>query len=554
MATAPKQSQLRKDRDRFVGFAFAAADLLLEIDLDLKITFAAGATRGLAASPDKFVGMRLTELLADRDIAVVRRVLDNLAVGQRLTPILVSLRDDRGKVLLGAFGLPNEDDLRFLTLSSVTMPAAEAQVQARDTRTGLLSKDNFSDLAARQLELAKETDQDVSLTLLEFGNLDAIQSELGQGAIDDLMAEVGSVLRANSLSGDSAGLLDVDKYGVMHAAALTGNDIKDRIAEVGQHAIEAAGGRTKFAITSNDVDLEDAKGLSGREAAQALAYTVNRFANESADSFSIDSLKDGLKLQMDETIEKIGALKTAIDKRDFKLVYQPIVSLADFEIHHYEALTRFADGKSPFQMITFAEEIGVIEDFDLAVLNMVWEMMADPPGGSATEIAVNISARSMESDRFIHALHTLYSTDRIRRRKILFEVTESAKITDLERAARIIRDWRDNGHEVCLDDFGAGATSLEYLRIFDVDYIKLDGQYVRSMMTSERDSSILRAMGSLCGEIKIATIAEMIETAAEAKRLRSLGIGYGQGWLFGKPGEIQGGGTAPGLRRAATSR
>ncbi len=103
------------------------------------------------------------------------------------------------------------------------------------------------------------------------------------------------------------------------------------------------------------------------------------------------------------------------------------------------------------------------------------------------------------------------------------------------QANKIIQDLRDGGNRICLDDFGAGAASLPYLRAFHVDYIKIDGAYVRRMQDSDRDLQMMHAMIAMCRQVKTAIVAEMIETQEQAQSLLSLGVEFGQGYYFGKP-------------------
>ncbi len=122
------------------------------------------------------------------------------------------------------------------------------------------------------------------------------------------------------------------------------------------------------------------------------------------------------------------------------------------------------------------------------------------------------------------------------RPRVLFEITELTSIADLARTNQVIQAFRDAGNAVCLDDFGAGAASLSYLRAFHVDYIKIDGAYVRRMQDSDRDLQIMNAMIGMCRQVKTAIVAEMIETQKQAQSLLALGVEFGQGYYFGKPG------------------
>ncbi len=121
------------------------------------------------------------------------------------------------------------------------------------------------------------------------------------------------------------------------------------------------------------------------------------------------------------------------------------------------------------------------------------------------------------------------------RRRLWFEITESAKVTDLEGTNRLIQNLRTAGHHVCLDDFGTGAAAFQYLRALCVDLVKIDGIYVRDALTTPRDKMFLKAMVSLCRDLGVDVVAEMVEDEQTATFLRDCGVQFAQGFLFGRP-------------------
>lgn len=220
------------------------------------------------------------------------------------------------------------------------------------------------------------------------------------------------------------------------------------------------------------------------------------------------------------------------------MAFQPIVELKTRQTRHYEALIRLKreDGLSPFEMITFAEQAGFIEEVDTAMCErVIYKVRRAAQRGKNIHIAVNLSARSIENDMFIDHLHRMLSSLVSLRRRILFEVTESAQIHDLDRANRVLQSLRRAGHKVCLDDFGSGSAAFQYLRALRVDMVKIDGIYVRDALKTDFDRSFLRAIIQLCHGLDVDAIGEMIEDEATAAFLRDNGVLYGQGFLFGRP-------------------
>lgn len=201
-------------------------------------------------------------------------------------------------------------------------------------------------------------------------------------------------------------------------------------------------------------------------------------------------------------------------------------------MHHSELLVRFEDGKSPQDIINFAEDMQIISELDLEICRAAVSLLMTNP--EAAPIAVNVSAHSIECPRFIGTIADLLRRE-VPGERLIFEVTEAAQFVNLSAANAAIRRLRELGHRVCLDDFGAGAAGFSYLQALDVDFVKFDGRYIRQILEDDRSRMMLKAMAGLCRELGIETVGEMIETEAQASLLRGLGIGFGQGYLFGRP-------------------
>ena len=164
---------------------------------------------------------------------------------------------------------------------------------------------------------------------------------------------------------------------------------------------------------------------------------------------------------MRHTLKKASALGAVVTERRFKLVYQPVVTLASGALHHHEVLVRFGEEESPFPMIRMAEELDLIEELDFAVFERSTEEL---DSNNKLQLAVNISGRTITSPDFIKQVTTLAKAKRAWNGRLMFELTESAQIDDLALADRHIQMLREHGCLVCLDDFGAGAASLAYLQ------------------------------------------------------------------------------------------
>jgi EAL domain-containing protein (putative c-di-GMP-specific phosphodiesterase class I) len=245
------------------------------------------------------------------------------------------------------------------------------------------------------------------------------------------------------------------------------------------------------------------------------------------------SLSEVLDLSLQDTVAKAGTFEALVRERRFELMFQPVVLLADSSIHHHEVLVRFDRDRSPFAMIRMAEELDIIESLDRAVVDeSIKRLRADQTG--QLRLAVNVSGRTIISPGYIRMLER-QARDGDLAGRLMFELTESAAIDDLGAAQRHVQTLQRLGFQICLDDFGAGAASYGYLQQLSVDVVKIDGAYVRELTRSGRDDAMIRHLVSLCRELNVATVAEMVETAEVADALRRAGVDYAQGWLFGQP-------------------
>ena len=533
MAGSTKINELRDDKERFVAFSFAAADLLIELDSSGVICFSSGAAKGITGNDlSELQGKKFVDILDPLDQRVISYLLENMKEGERISPVAARMKNTNVTAVVGACSLPRTHGHLYLTLNVTGMPAAQSLSVNRDTETGLLDKNDFMTLANDQLSIAAETGQDLELTLLHLDNLGDMAKNVSEDDMGEFLGKMGSVLRSYSFGGDSAGRIDDNKYGILHNKSFDEKVLQDRVENLSNEIAPGHGVK----VSPSTVDLEKGQ-LSSENASHALMFVINSFVNAEEGNFNIENLADGLQGRMESTMNRISSLKSLFKRHQFNLVYQPIVSLIDEHIHHHEVLCRFKEGESPFETVTFAEEVGIILDLDLAVCKKAMDYLREfkEKGDEYPKLAINISGHSLESDSFIDSLHSLLGDNPELRPYIGLEITESSQVKDLVRAERVLQLFRKNDVEVSLDDMGAGAASFQYIRALTIDHVKIDGAYVRDVLNNDKDAAILKSMARLCQDLRIGTIAEMVETREQSDFLKSLGVDYGQGWLFGKP-------------------
>jgi len=534
---------LRAERDRFVALAFCSADLLVELDPAGTITFAAGATKVFTGrNPEDLRGVRVHDLIHESDRRKLDRLLRDARAGSRIDDAHITLVSPGGHPMvlnISGFHMSDLGGHTYLAFRVKSTPSAFAgEDSVRVEGLEVYDKDSFSEAASRALADAGEQGQDRRLTMIELGNYEDLRDRLSEDAQTELSATMGSLFRANSVDGDLAGQIDENRFGLVHDTQLNVQALSDQIETFARDMDPDGQG---LDVESATVDVESGA-MSDADTALALVYTINRFCDESAGAFTVKDLSESFTSFASETVERRNKFSEMIKRGAFDVAFQPICDMQTGRPHHFEALVRFdheSFESTPFEFITFAEEVGIICDFDLAMCRKVLTWLDETNGqGYRYVTAVNLSGRSLSTPKFVRNLLSLLDEFKVAREHIVFEVTESAKLTDLEEANRIIQILRNAGHIVCLDDFGAGVSAFQYLIALHVDVVKIDGAYVIDAMKNRRNRAVLKAMASMCRDLDIKTVAEMIEDEATADLVRECGIDYGQGYLYGRPSKL----------------
>jgi EAL domain-containing protein (putative c-di-GMP-specific phosphodiesterase class I) len=334
--------------------------------------------------------------------------------------------------------------------------------------------------------------------------------------------------------GGMAGELAEGRFGVLGDKVIDMPDMADRVARV----LHTAGARQPVMATS--IPLGD--GAPGpAETMRVMRYALACFATGGVGAVRAAGFDHGLPNFLAHAEPRATGVLDALENGRFRLVFQPVVRLSDRAVHHYEALLRplpipGQDKCTPQEFVAFAEALGLAEALDLAVLRRTLETIVRTPA----RVAVNISGMSMQSPSLCNTLFQLLEKHAAAQGRLLIELTETADITDMPAAVATVNRLVAAGVPVCLDDFGAGFAAFRYLKEFPVNFVKIDGAYVRNAQSGARDSGFVGVMVELARGVGAQTIAEMIETEAQAATMRALGVEFGQGWLFGRPGLLPG--------------
>jgi len=502
---------------RFLGFGFAAADLLLEISGAGKVVFGLGAGKEVLGVADTALSGRAWKTLIHADDHPMLEALFNgLGDTTRAGPVVVSVAV--------ADGAP----ARYATITAIRLPQNDGAISCSLARAkargaaGVQSRESFE---ARAAELLAGSSQDLELAFVELTGLSTSDAALKNPA--KLQALVAGVLRAQAYRGEAPTSVGQDRYAM----------VRDR-----EESTEVMAARIDRVLASSGVEgvttQTGAMAMTGierpRQVTQALRYALNQVLEKGLEGGLPSNFSEALDSAMKTTLSKAGQLGAAIKYKRFTLAFQPVVALKDTSLHHHEVLVRFGAEGSPFPTIKMAEELDLIAGLDGAILEETLTHLLREP---ELLLAVNVSGRSLMSDGYVEGALKLVAQNPSIKGRLLFELTESAAVEDLAEADRRLQSLRAAGCQVCLDDFGAGAASLAYLQQLTLDLLKIDGRYIRDLQHGGREATFVRHLVNMCAELKVATLAEMVEGKEAEEAIRKAGVDYAQGWLYGRAGD-----------------
>ncbi|MBA4803296.1 MAG: EAL domain-containing protein [Brevundimonas sp.] len=499
-----------KSPSRLLALAFASADLVFEVDPRGTVVVAMGAGPTPGVDPGAlWEGRPLSAFLCKASRREAARALADVTPGVRSGPHDILVEGGGGLVRRGRLRLFQLPELAPAVSCAISWEGAAFPL-AIPTAPPLLDAPALLD-RTRALLTAEAAP---GVAFVEVAGLEG-DDEAHRRAAD----RVKAALQAASIDGASAARLTAERFAVVQAPDappdLAGDIVDAGAAEGVELAPEVAG--------------PAALGGANAEAAlRALRFTLEECLRSGPTTAAA-----GFGARLRETVREAERFRVIVRERDFTVLFQPVVDLSTGVTHHYEALSRFGPA-GPSAIIQMAEELHLIEGFDLAVAEKALQQMRRP-GSGLIKIAVNVSGRSLATDAYVTGLLRMTAAAPESRKRLLVEVTETAALKDLETANRRLKALRDAGVRICLDDFGVGAATFDYLGRLTLDAVKIDGSFVRDVVGSDRARILVSRLAGLCGDLGLESIAEMVETEDQARVVRELGVTHGQGWLFGRP-------------------
>jgi len=527
--------------ERLTGWPLAEAHLRPVAEVFAVVDEATGAP---IADPVARALSEASAIEAEGNVVLLCRGAESIAIDYSVAPIR-----DRTARTVGAV-------LVVQDMSRERQYAARlSNLASHDPLTGLLNRREFEQRVRATVEHREAEQGQHAVLYLDLDQFKVVNDTSGHAAGDELLRQVGALLRPRLREGDVLARLGGDEFGVLLPHCPPSPAL--RIAEALRKAIvdfRFAWKNRSFTIGVSIGLVNLAEGphtlASVLSAADAACYLAKDKGRNRVQVYRPED--DEVALRRGE-MEWVNRLHRALAEDRLCLYAQPMHAMhsTGTEVLHQELLVRLIDENDeliqPITFIPAAERYHLMPSIDRWVIRTAFRLLADRrAAGDASALsgtyAINLSGASIGDDQFLDYVRESFARFRIPHRAICFEITETTAVTSLSKAAEFIGAMREPGCRFALDDFGVGVSSFTYLKQLPVDYIKIDGSFVRNMLHDPVDAAMVEAIHRIGRVMGKQTIAESVETAATLEALRSVGVDFAQGnaiappTLFAPPG------------------
>ncbi len=417
--------------------------------------------------------------------------------------------------------------------------------QRFDSVTGLMGQ---AELNVRFRELLRDRAEQCELALFHFNHLRLVADSFGGEQVNKLLVVLADVLASRAVPGSLVARLSYDAFVIV----LDGSDIGLCVAAILEDIEEVNSNRrlvpagaeisVNVGVVTYQEDFDAAE-----EWLTAGDLSASMAKNNSFQRVHVYSTTDVELDQKRDDIFWLQNVKSALLNRDFQLYCQPMDALSGGP-PHYEILLRILDGDgkiiSPQKFIEAAERYDLIPNVDQWVVEEVCAKLIEYDIRSISPDSVwsvNLSGKSIGSSHFKRFLvQLLKENTAFSNEQLCFELTETAEIGEFRSALELITEVKVLGPSFSLDDFGCGLSSFSYLKEIPVEYLKIDGSFIKDIDTNTVNLSMVQAMNSVGKLMGLTTIAEFVESESIKRLLKAIGVDYAQGYIVSRPVPLEG--------------
>jgi diguanylate cyclase (GGDEF)-like protein/PAS domain S-box-containing protein len=421
---------------------------------------------------------------------------------------------------------------------------------SHDALTGLVNRREFEQRLRDLIDVARTEDTEHALCYLDLDQFKVINDTCGHVAGDELLRQLGMLLPDNVRKGDTLARLGGDEFGVLMErcsimqATRVANVLLDAIRSLQFHWEDKTFniGVSIGVVPINETSESITAVLS---TADSACYAAKDAGRNQIHVYQEDDIKVA---ERQGEMQWVARIQRALDDDRFELYAQPIISILkpNSSPIHYEVLLRMQDEQGrivlPGAFLSAVERYNLSARLDNWVIRNAFEWLVQHPEcmQHLNLLSINLSGHSLGDSQLMGHIIERFKEGHIPAEKICMEITETAAITNLTSATRFIKMLKEWGCRFALDDFGSGLSSFAYLKNLPVDYLKIDGLFVKDILDDAIDYAMVKSINEIGHVMGKKTVAEFVDSEAVLEALGVIGVDYAQGYAVGKPRPIGG--------------
>ena len=415
-----------------------------------------------------------------------------------------------------------------------------------DSLTGLVNRNEFDRELKRVLKKAKQKEIDSILCYLDLDHFKVVNDAAGHTAGDQLLIRLAHMLEDKVRSSDIVARLGGDEFGIILESCPLNNAMsvcEDIQRSINQYVFEWDEQSFKVGVSIGIALITDKSANEAMVMSQAdmACYRAKELGRN---QMHVAHTDDTAIMERSSEFAYVSAITDALNNDRLFLMKQPIISVTNQnkEIPHYEVLSRILDVKDniipPNEFIKVAERYGMITGVDRFVIKKAFQYHMQHHCDSDVVLSINLSGNTISDPYILDFIQNELDKTKLSPENICFEITETAAISSITKAINVITKLKDIGVKFALDDFGSGLSSFGYLKDLPVDFLKIDGTFVKNIVKNEKDRAIVRSINEVAKVMGMKTIAEFVENREILEILKDIGVDYAQGYGIGKPERV----------------
>ena len=549
------ESALRNSEERFRDFAESAADFFWELDADLQFIDISERFHEITElQREQVIGKSIEQLIRQHcnKFDVVEEYIQRLNEKRLLEDLelIWKISESTGRTLLLS-GKPIFDHFgefqgyrgvgRDVTTERHITQLMNHQAK-HDALTGLVNRREFMHRLEKALAHSKRDGASYTLCYLDLDQFKIVNDTVGHAAGDALLKDLSGLLCSRLRTRDTLSRVGGDEFALLleNCQLDAGIQIAESLLAVLANFRFQWEGR-EFRIGASigvvSISAKTETALQVLSQADLACYTAKDLGRNRIYVYNSEDLELS---RMENQMALVSKLQVALRNDQFLLYRQPICSLTDGHIEHYELLLRLKESTdkilSPRNFIPAAERYGMMKEIDRWVIEHALSAYARQHGNASNAcFSINLSGNSLNDEGLLHWVVKQFKKFKVAPDRICFEITETAAIRNLNQAKQLINALRAEGCRFALDDFGSGLSSFAYIKYLPVDYLKIDGSFVADMEQDSTASAVVAAINEMGHVLGIQTVAEHVENTTTLETMRAIGVDYVQGFALGEP-------------------